>query len=148
MGVVVLQVEAMLWISRCRGRPSLLPQPTVLACVSRSSSAAIRPSAIGASTATFFTSPRETSQHHNMAQVDRRKRSLEHEGDALPDPVTARKKLKTSDLPLTQNKRAAIEAILHTFKKKGEFDSLRKDAFNKFEQSVRRRAFLSSPCSR
>lgn len=81
-----------------------------------------------------------------MAQVDRRKRSLEHEGDALPDPVTARKKLKTSDLPLTQNKRAAIEAILHTFKKKGEFDSLRKDAFNKFEQSVRRRAFLSSPC--
>lgn len=83
-----------------------------------------------------------------MAQVDRRKRSLEHEGDALPDPVTARKKLKTSDLPLTQNKRAAIEAILHTFKKKGEFDSLRKDAFNKFEQSVRRRAFLSPPCSR
>lgn len=71
-----------------------------------------------------------------MAQVDQRKRSLEQEQAALADPALARKKLKTSDLPLTQNKRAAIEAILHTFKKKGEFDSLRKDAFQKFDQSV------------
>ncbi|EKG16865.1 hypothetical protein MPH_05846 [Macrophomina phaseolina MS6] len=70
-----------------------------------------------------------------MAQVDQRKRSLEQEQAALADPALARKKLKTSDLPLTQNKRAAIEAILHTFKKKGEFDSLRKDAFQKFDQS-------------
>jgi hypothetical protein len=47
-----------------------------------------------------------------------------------------RKKLKLSDLPLTQAKRTAIDGLLHTFKKKGEFDSIRKKAFAQFNEGV------------
>lgn len=71
-----------------------------------------------------------------MASVDARKRSLDGDIEAAAEPTMTRKKLKISDLPLTQNKRAAIEAILHTFKKRGEFDTLRKEAFRAFDQSV------------
>lgn len=85
---------------------------------------------------TFCASPRPTSQHRNMASVDARKRSLDGDIEAAAEPTMTRKKLKISDLPLTQNKRAAIEAILHTFKKRGEFDTLRKEAFRAFDQSV------------
>lgn len=74
--------------------------------------------------------------------MDIRKR---HAGDGpAVDPIEARKKLKTSDLPLTQNKRSAIESILHTFKKKGEFDVLRKKAFTQFENGVRPPAIIQA----
>ncbi|KAK7612154.1 complex proteins associated with Set1p component shg1-domain-containing protein [Phyllosticta paracitricarpa] len=77
--------------------------------------------------------------HHTM---DVRKR---HVGDdPAIDPVDVRKRLKTSDLPLTQNKRSAIESILHTFKKKGEFDVLRKKAFTQFENGDAKAKLLSS----
>ncbi|RKF54977.1 putative arginine rich protein [Golovinomyces cichoracearum] len=41
-----------------------------------------------------------------------------------------RKKLKASDLPLSSATRAAIEGLAHTFKKKGGYDSLRKQIWD------------------
>jgi hypothetical protein len=48
----------------------------------------------------------------------------------------SRKKLKTSDLPLPSATRSAIEGLAHTFKKKGGYDALRKQVWEKFEASV------------
>lgn len=48
----------------------------------------------------------------------------------------ARKKFKTSDLPLTQLQRSSIDGLLHTFKKKGEFDFLRKRVYAQFDEGV------------
>lgn len=47
-----------------------------------------------------------------------------------------KKKLKTSDLPLSSATRSAIEGLAHTFKKKGGYDTLRKQVWEKFEASV------------
>ena len=52
------------------------------------------------------------------------------------DAAPPRKRLKLSDLPLTQAKRSAIDGLLHTFKKKGEFDTLRKRTYAQFEEGV------------
>jgi COMPASS (Complex proteins associated with Set1p) component shg1 len=54
----------------------------------------------------------------------------------------ARKKLKTSDLPLASATRAAIEGLAHTFKKKGGYDSLRKQVWEDLEGSVSSVTFL------
>jgi len=51
--------------------------------------------------------------------------------------VPPRKKFKTSDLPLPTATRSAIDGLVHTFKKKGEFDKLRKHLWGKFAESVR-----------
>jgi hypothetical protein len=48
----------------------------------------------------------------------------------------ARKKLKTSDLPLASATRAAIEGLAHTFKKKGGYDTLRKQVWEDLVGSV------------
>jgi hypothetical protein len=48
-----------------------------------------------------------------------------------------KKKLKASDLPLSSATRSAIEGLAHTFKKKGGYDALRKQVWEKFEASVR-----------
>jgi hypothetical protein len=48
-----------------------------------------------------------------------------------------KKKFKASDLPLTSATRSAIEGLAHTFKKKGGYDALRKQVWEKFEASVR-----------
>lgn len=55
-----------------------------------------------------------------------------------------RKKPKTSDLPLSSAQRASIEGMLHTFKKKGDFDSLRKKAFQQYNESAQRGMFEAS----
>lgn len=55
---------------------------------------------------------------------------------AAPAGPPARKKLKTSDLPLASATRAAIEGLAHTFKKKGGYDSLRKQVWEDLEGSV------------
>jgi hypothetical protein len=55
---------------------------------------------------------------------------------AAPAGPPARKKLKTSDLPLASATRAAIEGLAHTFKKKGGYDSLRKQVWEDLESSV------------
>ena len=56
--------------------------------------------------------------------------------DAKSSGPPARKKLKTSDLPLSSETRAAIQGLAHTFKKKGGYDSLRKLVWENLEGSV------------
>ncbi len=59
--------------------------------------------------------------------------------DATDSGALAHKppKFKASDLPLTPAVRSAIEGLAHTFKKKGGYDAIRKQAWDKFEASVR-----------
>ncbi|TKA79635.1 hypothetical protein B0A55_03436 [Friedmanniomyces simplex] len=52
-----------------------------------------------------------------------------------------RKKPKVSELPLSSAQRASIDGMLHTFKKKGEFDALRKKAFQQYNESAQRGIF-------
>ena len=47
-----------------------------------------------------------------------------------------RKKFKTSELPLNSSQRGVIDGLLHTLKKKGEFDSVRKQVWSRFEAGV------------
>ena len=47
-----------------------------------------------------------------------------------------RRKLKTSDLPLSSAQRSSIDSLLHTIKKKGEFDNLRKRVWSQYAESV------------
>jgi hypothetical protein len=65
-----------------------------------------------------------------MAEVGR-KHSLDGDSQGAP-----RKKLKLSDLPVSQTKRSAIDNLLHTFRKKGEYDAMRKLLFTQFESDV------------
>lgn len=58
--------------------------------------------------------------------------------------LPARKKPKVSELPLSSNQRASIDSMLHTFKKKGEFDALRKKTFQQYSESAQRGIFEQS----
>ncbi len=60
-----------------------------------------------------------------------RKRSMEELSGSQ------RKRFKTTELPLTPGQRSSIDTLLHTFKKKGEFDVLRKKVWAVFDESVR-----------
>lgn len=53
------------------------------------------------------------------------------------DDGPLRKKPRISELPLSSVKRASIDALLHVFKKKGEFDALRKQTYKQFEEEAR-----------
>ncbi|KAH7067672.1 complex proteins associated with Set1p component shg1-domain-containing protein [Paraphoma chrysanthemicola] len=64
-----------------------------------------------------------------MAEVSR-KRALEGDG-----PQHMRKKLRPSELPLSQSKRSAIDNLVHTFRKKGHYDSIRKELLAQYEAS-------------
>lgn len=56
---------------------------------------------------------------------------------ALEDPeVLPRKRFKTSELPFNATQKSTIDGLLHTIKKKGEYDSLRKKVWSQFEESV------------
>jgi hypothetical protein len=65
-----------------------------------------------------------------MADVSR-KRALDGEG-----VQQMRKKLRPSELPLSQSKRSAIDNLVHTFRKKGHYDSIRKELLAQYEASV------------
>jgi hypothetical protein len=60
--------------------------------------------------------------------------SLAKATDLHPEPP--RKKIKASELPLSSATRNAIETLSHTFKKKGGYDALRKQVWEKLEASV------------
>lgn len=51
----------------------------------------------------------------------------------LPLP---RKKFKTEELPLSAAQHTAIEELLHSFKKKGSFDHVRKKIWADFDEGV------------
>ncbi|KFY45464.1 hypothetical protein V494_00928 [Pseudogymnoascus sp. VKM F-4513 (FW-928)] len=50
-------------------------------------------------------------------------------------PERPRKKIKTSELPLSSSTRSAIESLSHTFKKKGNYDALRKEVWETLQTS-------------
>ncbi|KAI1007968.1 hypothetical protein K3495_g257 [Podosphaera aphanis] len=66
--------------------------------------------------------------------------SYQGEKEAVP----MRKKLKASDLPLASATRAAIEGLAHTFKKKGGYDSLRKQVWADLTKSTYESEFTES----
>ncbi|KAI4132637.1 MAG: hypothetical protein LQ338_000577 [Usnochroma carphineum] len=51
------------------------------------------------------------------------------------DVFHPRKRFKTSELPLNANQRSTIDGLLHTIKKKGHWDTLRKKVWSEFENS-------------
>ncbi|KAF1831919.1 hypothetical protein BDW02DRAFT_571570 [Decorospora gaudefroyi] len=61
-----------------------------------------------------------------MADVNRR-RALD--GDA---GASMRKKLRPSELPLSQTKRSAIDSLVHMFRKKGTYDDIRRDLMKQY----------------
>jgi hypothetical protein len=73
-----------------------------------------------------------------MADVGR-KRALDGDG-----PATMRKKLRPSELPLSQAKRSAIDSLVHMFRKKGVYDDIRRDLMKQYVSGV---CIESSPCS-
>lgn len=56
----------------------------------------------------------------------------------------APRKFKASELPLSSATRSAIDGLAHSFKKKGGYDAIRKQIWEKFEASVRL-AYTSFP---
>lgn len=64
--------------------------------------------------------------------------AVDNDGTGAPAgaaPIAPRK-FKASDLPLTSATRSAIESLAHSFKKKGGYDAIRKEVWEKFEASV------------
>lgn len=55
---------------------------------------------------------------------------------AVQPEFSHRKKITTADLPLSSAKRSAISSLAHTFKKRGGYDSLRKEVWDQLEASV------------
>lgn len=54
------------------------------------------------------------------------------------------KKFKAEDLPLTAAQHAAIDRLLHSFRKKGGFDNVRKKIWAEFNDGVCMRATIIS----
>jgi hypothetical protein len=65
--------------------------------------------------------------------------SLPFQPNGVPpdDGDFIRSAVKLADLPITSAQRNAIDGLVHTFKRKGEFDKLRKSIYAEFTQSVR-----------
>ena len=65
--------------------------------------------------------------------------------DVQPDPSSLsvgieglkHKKFRAEDLPLSAAQHAAVDKLLHAFKKKGGFDSIRKRIWAEFNDGVR-----------
>lgn len=47
-----------------------------------------------------------------------------------------RRRFKTSELPLSATQRSDIDGLLHTLKKKGHYDTVRKNVWSQFVESV------------
>ena len=77
--------------------------------------------------------------HHTMSSITPQVQKRPHP----EEDGTARKRFKTSELPLSVTTRSAIDGLVVTFQKKGEFDRLRKQVWAKFESSVSRVDSLS-----
>ncbi|KAK3685979.1 hypothetical protein B0T22DRAFT_466967 [Podospora appendiculata] len=62
--------------------------------------------------------------------------------------VPLARKFKASELPLTSATRLTIDGLTHTFKKKGGYDAIRKQVWDKIEASVCLFCpwYLCSPC--
>ncbi|EQB55368.1 hypothetical protein CGLO_04725 [Colletotrichum gloeosporioides Cg-14] len=56
-------------------------------------------------------------------------------GATIANDAPAPRKYKASDLPLPSATRAAIDSLAHSFKKKGGYDAIRKEVWDKFAAS-------------
>ena len=56
--------------------------------------------------------------------------------DGIEAELPPRKKFKVSDLPLSSSQRAAIDGLVHTIKKKGLYDTVRKQVWAQYTESV------------
>lgn len=72
--------------------------------------------------------------------------SIKAEGNA-GHVFVPRKKVKTSELPLSSAQRSTIDTLLHTIKKKGDYDALRKQVWSEYADSVSLRASHLQPCA-
>lgn len=61
---------------------------------------------------------------------------LQQEQDASCHVFLPRKKIKTSELPLSSAQRSTIDTLHHTVKKKGVYDALRKTVWSEYTESV------------
>lgn len=61
---------------------------------------------------------------------------IQQEGDASCNVFLPRKKIKTSELPLSSAQRSTIDTLHHTIKKKGVYDALRKMVWSEYTESV------------
>ncbi|KAH8599699.1 complex proteins associated with Set1p component shg1-domain-containing protein [Bisporella sp. PMI_857] len=61
--------------------------------------------------------------------------TMSYSKDSKVIGAPARKKLKTSDLPLASATRSAIDGLQRTYKKKGGYDSLRQQVWQELERS-------------
>lgn len=52
-----------------------------------------------------------------------------------------KKKYRVADLPISASQRSAIDGLVHTVKKKGIYDALRKQIWSQYNESVRFSAF-------
>jgi hypothetical protein len=71
-----------------------------------------------------------TDEDMEDVQVENKKRA------SVGIDSVKRKKFKADDLPLSGAQHAAIDKLLHSFKKKGGFDSVRKKIWAEFNEGV------------
>ncbi|KAL9012182.1 MAG: hypothetical protein Q9173_003033 [Seirophora scorigena] len=57
------------------------------------------------------------------------------------DVIQPRRRFRTSELPLNATQRSTIDGLLHTVKKKGHWDRLRKEVWSQFESSDAKASF-------
>lgn len=55
---------------------------------------------------------------------------------ARPQSLPPRARMKASDLPLSSAVRNSIDGIVHTFKKQGNYDEIRKQVMQSFTDGV------------
>ena len=70
-----------------------------------------------------------------MAVVDSYMPKRAMEELEAPD-VPQRKRFKYTELPLSQSQKSTIDGLVHTMKKRGLYDDLRKKVYAQFENSV------------
>ncbi|MCJ1480113.1 hypothetical protein MMC06_000267 [Schaereria dolodes] len=60
------------------------------------------------------------------------------------NPIPPRRRIKASELPLNATQRSSIDSLLHTIKKKGAFDALRKKVWSQYVDSDAKTTFATS----
>lgn len=73
----------------------------------------------------------------NMAATTQRVVKRKYDGNPGDGHPPDRKQLRLADLPISPAKREALDGLVNTFKKQGEFDVIRKHVYRQFESSVR-----------
>jgi COMPASS (Complex proteins associated with Set1p) component shg1 len=71
-----------------------------------------------------------------MALSRARRPGTAGDGNAANEGDFVYKRPKISELPIASSQRNQIDELLHTFKRVGEFDKLRKQIYSQFMESV------------